>query len=48
LTTASVDTTIPSWMAAVDNITSIVRINDGIVNSAYQPLKQEDISDEET
>jgi hypothetical protein len=35
-------------MAAVDNITSLAHVNDGIVNRGYQPLKQEDISDEET
>jgi hypothetical protein len=34
-------------MAAVDDITSLVHVNDGIVNEGYQPLKQEDNSDEE-
>jgi hypothetical protein len=38
---------IPSWMTTVDNIASLVHVNDGIVNKGYRPLKQEDISDEE-
>jgi hypothetical protein len=35
-------------MAAVDNITSLVHANDQVNNNGYQPLIQEDISDEET
>jgi hypothetical protein len=41
------NTTEPSWMTAVDNITSLVHPKDAIINKGYQPLTQEDISDEE-
>ncbi|CAF2372723.1 unnamed protein product [Rotaria sp. Silwood2] len=46
--TIPVDDTVSSWIAAVDNIASLVHANDDIVNKGYQPLTQEDISDEET
>ena len=39
---------VPSWMAAIGNITSLVHTNDQVTNNGYQPLIQEDISDEET
>ncbi|CAF0982668.1 unnamed protein product [Rotaria sordida] len=42
-----VDVAVPSWVAAVDNIASLVHANDDIVNQGYRPLIQEDISDEE-
>jgi hypothetical protein len=34
-------------MTAVDNITTLMNVNDGIVNKGYRPLTQEDISGDE-
>ncbi|CAF0796926.1 unnamed protein product [Rotaria sp. Silwood1] len=42
------DAVVPSWIAVVDNIASLVHADDDILNRGYQPLIQEDISDEET
>ncbi|CAF2261310.1 unnamed protein product [Rotaria magnacalcarata] len=45
--TVPVDTTADPWAAAVDNLASLMHINDSAINEGYQPLIQDNVSDEE-
>ncbi|CAF0881322.1 unnamed protein product [Rotaria sordida] len=44
--TASGDTSVPSWMLNIDNTTSLVNVNNGIVNRGYESNKEENTNNE--